>query len=111
MLDFPPLGYYDDNGKPAGYEVDVANKIAEMLEVNLEILETPGPSRIPTLKAGKADVIFGGLTITPKRAAAVAYTRPYIANSQWVFTKKDSGIENFEDITGKKIATVQIQSF
>jgi len=23
MLDFPPCGYYDDNGKPAGYEVDL----------------------------------------------------------------------------------------
>ena len=107
MLDFPPCGYYDDNGKPAGYEVDIANKIAEMLEVKLEIVETPGPSRIPALEAGKVDVVFGSLAITPKRAAAVAFTRPYIYNSQWIITKKDSGIENFEDIAGKKIATVR----
>lgn len=107
MLDFPPCGYYDDNGKPAGYEVDIANKIAEMLEVKLEIVETPGPSRIPALTAGKVDVVFGSLAITPKRAAAVAFTRPYIYNSQWIITKKDSGIENFEDIAGKKIATVR----
>lgn len=106
MLDFPPCGYYDDNGKPAGYEVDIANKIAEMLEVKLEIVETPGPSRIPALEAGKVDVVFGSLAITPKRAAAVAFTRPYIYNSQWIITKKDSGIENFEDIAGKKIGTV-----
>lgn len=106
MLDFPPCGYYDDNGKPAGYEVDIANKIAEMLEVKLEIVETPGPSRISALEAGKVDVVFGSLAITPKRAAAVAFTRPYIYNSQWIITKKDSGIENFEDIAGKKIGTV-----
>jgi len=107
MLDFPPCGYYDDDGKPAGYEVDLANRIAEMLEVKLEILETPGPSRIPALKAGKVDVVFGSLAITPKRAAAVAFSRPYIGNSQWIITKKDSGIENFEDIAGKKIATIR----
>jgi len=107
MLDFPPCGYYDDNGKPAGYEVDLANRIAEMLEVELEILETPGPSRIPALKAGKVDVVFGSLAITPKRAAAVAFSRPYIGNSQWIITKKDSGIDDFEDIAGKKIATIR----
>ena len=107
MLDFPPCGYYDDNGKPAGYEVDLANRIAEMLEVKLEILETPGPSRIPALIAGKVDVVFGSLAITPKRAAAVAFSRPYIGNSQWIITKKDSGIDDFEDIAGKKIATIR----
>jgi len=107
MLDFPPCGYYDDNGKPAGYEVDLANRIAEMLEVKLEILETPGPSRIPALVAGKVDVVFGSLAITPKRAAAVAFSRPYIGNSQWIITKKDSGIDDFEDIAGKKIATIR----
>ena len=107
MLDFPPCGYYDDNGKPAGYEVDLANRIAEMLEVKLEIFETPGPSRIPALIAGKVDVVFGSLAITPKRAAAVAFSRPYIGNSQWIITKKDSGIDDFEDIAGKKIATIR----
>jgi len=107
MLDFPPCGYYADNGKPAGYEVDLANRIAEMLEVKLEILETPGPSRIPALVAGKVDVVFGSLAITPKRAAAVAFSRPYIGNSQWIITKKDSGIDDFEDIAGKKIATIR----
>lgn len=107
MLDFPPCGYYDDNGKPAGYEVDLANRIAEMLGVELEILETPGPSRIPALKAGKVDVVFGSLAITPKRAAAVDFSRPYIGNSQWIITKKDSGIDDFEDIAGKKIATIR----
>jgi len=107
MLDFPPCGYYDDNGNPAGYEVDLANRIAEMLEVDLEILETPGPSRIPALMAGKVDVVFGSLAITPKRAAAVAFSRPYIGNSQWIITKKDSGIDEFDDIAGKKIATIR----
>ncbi len=107
MLDFPPCGYYDDDGKPAGYEVDLANRIAEMLGVELEILETPGPSRIPALKAGKVDVVFGSLAITPKRAAAVAFSRPYIGNSQWIITKKDSVIDDFEDIAGKKIATIR----
>ena len=107
MLDFPPCGYYDDNGNPAGYEVDLAKRIAEMLEVELEILETPGPSRIPALLAGKVDVVFGSLAITPKRAVAVAFSRPYIGNSQWIITKQDSGIDEFDDIAGKKIATIR----
>jgi len=107
VLDFPPLGYYDDNGKPAGYDVDVANKIAEMLGVKLEIVETPGPSRIPSLISGKVDVIFGGLAITPARAIAVEFTRPYLGNSQWIIVEKDSDIKYFKDIAGKKISVIK----
>lgn len=106
MLDFPPCGFYDDDGNPAGMEVEVAERMAEMLGVELEIVETPGPSRIPALKAGKVDVVFGTLAITPARAKAVSFTRPYIYNSQWVIAKKDSSIEKFEDIKGKTIGTV-----
>jgi len=107
MLDFPPLGYYDDNGKPAGQSVDIANKIAEMLGVKLEIIETPGPSRISALLTGEVDVAISSLSITPARALAVSFTRPYYGDTSWIITKKDSVINNFEDIAGKKIGTIK----
>jgi len=53
------------------------------------------------------DVVFGTLAITPERAKAVSFTRPYIYNSQWVITRKDSSINDFEDIEGKIIGTVK----
>jgi polar amino acid transport system substrate-binding protein len=106
-LDCPPNGYYDDKGEPAGYEVDVAKKIAEMLGVKLEIIDTPAPSRISALLAGKVDITFSGLAITPARALAVSYARPYISNTAWIITKKDSVINNFEDIAGKKVGVVK----
>lgn len=107
MLDWRPGGYYDENGDPAGYEVDVAKKVAEHMGVELKIVETPGPSRIPALKAKRVDISFSALAITPERAKAVAFARPYMHNSQTILTKKGSDIKEFEDIAGKKIGTVR----
>jgi len=107
MLDWRPGGFYDENGDPAGYEVDVAKKVAEHMGVDLRIIETPGPSRIPALKAKRVDITFAALAITPERAKAVAFARPYMSNSQTILTKEDSDIKEFEDIAGKRIGTVR----
>ena len=51
----PPLGKYDDKNQIVGFDVDVSQRIAEMLGVELEIVKVGSPDRIPFVASGKID--------------------------------------------------------
>lgn len=109
MLDFPPLGSYDEKGQPLGFNVDLAKDMAEALGVKLEIIETVSANRIPALVSGRIDVSSAGLTITNERAKTVAFTRPDRRGAMFVLVKKDSAIQTLDDCAKfqGKIGTVR----
>jgi|GEM_PF-3826437 len=37
VLDFPPMGYFDADNEPAGFDVDYCNDLAEVLGVGLSV--------------------------------------------------------------------------
>ncbi|MCB1805910.1 MAG: transporter substrate-binding domain-containing protein, partial [Candidatus Competibacteraceae bacterium] len=41
----PPLGKFDEKNEIVGFDVDIASKIAEMLGVELEIVQVGSPDR------------------------------------------------------------------
>jgi len=77
---FVPWAMRDKEGELIGFEVDVATKLAEDMEVDIEFVPTAWDGIIPALLAGKFDVIIGGMTITPVRNLTVNFTDAY-ANS------------------------------
>jgi polar amino acid transport system substrate-binding protein len=77
MATFVPWAMRDTDGKLIGFEIDVATKLAADLGVKLELVPTAWDGIIPSLLAGKFDVIIGGMTITPKRNLTVNFSAPY----------------------------------
>ena len=55
----------DDKMQPTGSDVDLARLLAKDLGVELEIVTTTGPTRIPMLQTNKADIVVSTLSITP----------------------------------------------
>ena len=92
VLDFPPIGYRDANNEPAGFDVDV------------ELLELTWAERLPVIVTGRADVVFGATSDSLARARTVGFTIPYAIYYAQGVVGKDSGIESFEDIRGKRVA-------
>lgn len=74
---FVPWAFPNKDGQLIGFEVDVANKLAEDLGVKLELVPTAWDAIIPSLVSGQFDAIIGGLTITEERAKTVDFTIPY----------------------------------
>ena len=74
---FVPWAFPNRDGQLIGFEVDVATRLAQDLGVKLELVPTAWDAIIPSLIAGKYDVIIGGLTITEERAKTVDFTLPY----------------------------------
>ena len=63
----PPLGIYNDKNEIDGFDVDFSRKVAEMLGVELEVVQVGSPDRIPFVSTGKIDYVMGAMTRTPAR--------------------------------------------
>ena len=74
---FVPWAMRDKTGDFIGFEIDVARRLAEEMEVELELVPTRWSGIIPALLTGKFDIIIGGMGITPARNLRVNFSDPY----------------------------------
>ncbi len=103
VLDFPPMGYRDAKNKPAGFDVEYCKDLAKALGVELELKSMSFAQRIPALNSGKVDVVIGSTSDTLQRAKSAGFTMPYFVFKLQAMVKKDSGINSFADLKGKKV--------
>ncbi len=101
-------GYYpfemiDKQGNIIGFDVDIANKIAEALGAKARLERYGFDGLIPALQTGKVDIVIAGMTITPKRALAVSFTNPYYATGQTLLVSKKNnpGVKSWKDLDMK----------
>ncbi|MEM9231087.1 MAG: transporter substrate-binding domain-containing protein [Pseudomonadota bacterium] len=74
---FRPWTMRDVNGDLVGFEIDVAQKLADDMGVDVEWTPTAWDGIIPALVAGQFDVIISGMSIRPSRNLTVNFTTPY----------------------------------
>lgn len=102
----PPFATIGENGKPKGYDVDLANLLAESLGAKVEFVTVTPGNRIAQVQTGKIDVLLTEPAITTERAQVVAFTRPYSVAGTTVITLKSSGVNGMEDLAGKTLSYV-----
>ena len=77
LATFVPWSMRDKEGELIGFEIDVAKRLAEDLDVDVNFIPTAWDGIIPALIAGNFDVIISGMTVTPQRNLTVNFTIPY----------------------------------
>ncbi|HET8848990.1 MAG TPA: transporter substrate-binding domain-containing protein [Marinobacter sp.] len=103
VLDFPPMGYFDENNEPAGFDVDYCKDLAEVLGVDVNVVNLTWGDRIPSLISGKTDVVIGSTSDTLERAKTVGFTYPYFVFKFQVISHEDTNIESFDDLENLKV--------
>ncbi|MDJ0318826.1 MULTISPECIES: ABC transporter substrate-binding protein [Arthrobacter] len=80
---YPPNEFKDANGKPAGWSVDLANALGEVmgLKVNFDI--GTFDNILPAINAGKNDMGMSSFTDTAEREKQVDFVNYYMAGIQW----------------------------
>ncbi|MFC6689225.1 transporter substrate-binding domain-containing protein [Jhaorihella thermophila] len=104
VLDFPPIGFRDQNNEPTGFDVEYCKDLAAALDVEVEIIPVTWAERLPLIVTGRGDVVFGATSDTLERAKTVGFSIPYAVYFAQMVVNKNSGITSFEDLRGKKIA-------
>lgn len=106
--DFPPMGFVGDNGEYTGFDLELAQEVANRLGRKFVPQPIAWDAKDMELEAGNIDCIWNGFTITG-REDGYTWTKPYMENSQVFVVGKDSGIKSLADLSGK-IVEVQADS-
>lgn len=93
-----PFGYVDENGEYAGYDVELANRLAKELGVEVEYVSTEAASRVEFLQTGKVDIILANFTVTPERAKQVDFADPYMNVALGVVSHDDRVIKSLDEL-------------
>jgi glutamate/aspartate transport system substrate-binding protein len=107
-----PFSYLEGPGKPVGFGVEIANKVAEAIrqttgkkDLRIEYQAVTSQNRVPLVANGSVDLECGSTTNNVARAKEVAFAVNYFYASSRLLVKKSAGIQRLGDLTGKAIAT------
>ncbi len=92
-----PFGYVDENGEYQGYDVYFANRLAEDLGVEINLVSTEAANRIEYLQTGKVDLILANFTVTEQRAEEVDFALPYMNVALGVISPSSNVITSLDD--------------
>ncbi|MSS70154.1 MAG: transporter substrate-binding domain-containing protein [Candidatus Latescibacteria bacterium] len=93
-----------------GFDVDLGEAVAREMGVRIVWTNVSFDGIFPGLIAGKYDMIISAVTITPERAAEMAFSDPYYDAGQIITVRKgEKGIATVRDLVGKA-AGVQVNT-
>lgn len=106
--DYRPWGYRDSDGSIVGLEIDLAQKVADTLGVELEVVPVIASNRMQFLQQGQIDVMIATMTDTADRREMVGIKGPnYYASGTAALTPKAMGLTDWNELNGKPACGVQ----
>lgn len=105
---FPPYEFLDENGQPAGYNVDLTRAIASEMGLNIDIRLGRWTERIEALENGRIDVMQG-MFYSPDRDLTFDFSQPHAVSHYVAVVRKGEGPapESVKDLSGKRIVVEQ----
>lgn len=101
--DFPPFSSASADLSIQGYDVDVANYIAEKLGVEANLVSVTGQNRIPLLNDKRVDILLS-VGYSDERAEVIDYASPYAPYYIAVIGPEAMTVEGPDDLAGKTVA-------
>ena len=74
---YPPFSFIDEEGNPAGFDIDMVQWIADEMGFNVKVKPIKWASIIPALQAGEIDFIASGMSATEERKKVIDFTDVY----------------------------------
>ena len=105
---YPPFEYRDSSGTLKGFDVEVGDALCARMQVKCVWIPQDFDGLIPALRAGKIDMVISSMSVTPERAKAVDFTKPYYKSPSQYVALKSSGIS--EDPASLKGKVIGVQS-
>ena len=98
---FVPMGFEEKNGDYAGFDIELAQYVSKKLGITVHFQPIDWDMKETELQNGTIDAIWNGYSATDERREKVAFTIPYMQNTQILVVKKTSGIHSVKDMTRK----------
>ncbi|MBI4650075.1 amino acid ABC transporter substrate-binding protein, partial [Candidatus Desantisbacteria bacterium] len=90
-----------------GFEVEIADAIANELGVKAKQFQNAWDSLVPSLERGDFDIAMNGIEITSEREKTISFSIPYyIYTEQLVVKTEDIRIKGINNLKGMKVGTL-----
>ena len=98
------FGYQDPaTGEYSGMEIELAQKLADQLGVDVEYTTVTAATRTELLDSGDIDCVLATFTITDERKESWDFTTPYYTDYVTVLVEDASGIQGLADLKDKLV--------
>ncbi len=101
--DNPPMSFIDDNGEWVGFDIDLAEAMAEQMGVELELVVVDGTTRISFLQDGEVDMSIASMNHTRTRDDAIDFSITYFWDNQ-SFLIRSGTYSNIDELMGATVA-------
>ena len=98
-----PFEYLDQKGEPVGFDVKLAELLADDLGVKLTIVDSPWDQLIQALNEGRINCIISAMTRTDERSEQVDFSDSYFETGLCLLLNKakTKGLGSFKDLDQK----------
>lgn len=101
-MDYPPYSFLDNNGRPTGFNIELAQALSEVMDFNVEFKLGNWNEIKNELKAGKIDAI-SGMFYSAEREKDYSFTTKHTVTNGDIFTRKGTSVNNIRDLQGKTV--------
>ncbi len=115
--DVPPFSFVDQNGGPAGYSVDMCNRIAAAIREQLKLTDldikyhvVDLDTRFTTVEKDEVDIVCAATTITLSRQEKVDFTLMTFLTGGSILSRRARPVETTGDLSGKSVAVIRAAS-
>ena len=112
-VDQTPMSFDRGDNQPAGYSVELCNRIADGVkqalgrdDIRVRYHAVTAETRFEAIRAGKIDMLCGATTRTLSRAQIIGFTQSTFVTGGALLSHKDAPIDHLEDLVGKRVAVV-----
>ncbi|MGI8604388.1 MAG: transporter substrate-binding domain-containing protein [Verrucomicrobiales bacterium] len=98
-LTYPPFEMQDDQGRPDGVGVKMAEALAHDLNRPLKIVPMQFDGLIPALKTGSIDLVISSMTATDDRRQSIDFSDPYAFTALAMLVGSNSDIQSVADLS------------
>lgn len=100
---FPPFEWLDENGKPVGFDVALAEAIAADWDMKVELIPIGFDSLLDALQTGRVDSVISALPYDERLTKDVAYSKPYFEAGIFLAIRPESAITGTASLANRTV--------
>ncbi|WP_395405849.1 ABC transporter substrate-binding protein (plasmid) [Arthrobacter sp. UC242_113] len=103
--DFPPMEFKDSDNKLIGADIELGQKLGEILGVQIEVVESPFEQLMNSVQTGRVDLVISGVSDTLERQKTVDFIDYFQSQARIYTTAARAGeFTKQSDVCGKQLA-------
>lgn len=105
-INYPPYSFLDKQGRPQGHDIEIMNKLAAMLKIQVEYKLRPWSEALQNLKDGAVDALIG-IIYLDERKQFYDFTIPVWFESYAIFASREAQFEDLDDLYRGRIIALK----